>query len=234
MPRYARNDRLGYSGADIQISKRVGGPIGRRAGAYRSKRLKGLGEFKRPKSLTPVRWPEDRVTFRGVVRETWGGCDTSGPSSSGRSCRPSAPAMDPALVEPPAFLAAEPERVSEHVHALRAGARGGLRDRRRHVQARRAQDPGDRHRRARGRRRAARPKRSRPRLRRRSCSGCSTRARSRWSRGSTTSGPLGPRPARVRRTRSDGSDPVDRRRDARKRPRAAVSRRVQERVVLIR
>ena len=85
-----------------------------RAGAYRNKRLKGLGEFDRPKSLTRVRWPEDRVTLRGVARETAEWMGKLRPFILGAILLAIWPAMDPALMEPPKFLQTEPERVSEH------------------------------------------------------------------------------------------------------------------------
>ena len=85
-----------------------------RAGAYRNKRLKGLGEFDRPKSLTRVRWPEDRVTLRGVARETAEWMGKLRPFILGAILLTIWPAMDPALMEPPKFLQTEPERVSEH------------------------------------------------------------------------------------------------------------------------
>lgn len=80
----------------------------------RGKRLKGLEEFKPPpwKGRAHL-WPEDRVTFGGVMRDTFHWL---------RALRPFVllgillvvwAGMDPALVEPPAFLSTDPEHVAE-------------------------------------------------------------------------------------------------------------------------
>lgn len=79
----------------------------------RRKRLKGLDEFQRPYPLGRVRWPEDRVTLRGVARETMEWLGKLRPFILGAILLTIWPAMDPALVEPPGFLATEPERVDE-------------------------------------------------------------------------------------------------------------------------
>jgi len=60
-------------------------------------------------------WPDDdRVTVRGVVRETVGWLGKLRPFILGAILITIWPAMDPALVEPPGFLATEPEQVNEH------------------------------------------------------------------------------------------------------------------------
>jgi endonuclease YncB( thermonuclease family) len=75
--------------------------------------LKGLGEFERPKSLSRVRWQEDRVTVGGVARETVEWLGKLRPFILGAILLSIWPAADPALMEPPSFLATEPERVSQ-------------------------------------------------------------------------------------------------------------------------
>ena len=77
-------------------------------------RLRGLGEFREPAFKRRMRWPEDRVTVRGLVRDTLRWL---------RALRPFillailvsiyVGAGDPALIEPPSFLSADPEQVSE-------------------------------------------------------------------------------------------------------------------------
>jgi endonuclease YncB( thermonuclease family) len=60
-------------------------------------------------------WPDDdKVTLRGVVRETVEWLGKLRLFILGAILLTIWPAMDPALVEPPAFLATEPERVNEH------------------------------------------------------------------------------------------------------------------------
>jgi endonuclease YncB( thermonuclease family) len=87
--------------------------VGRIFNFRQRRRLKGLGEFQRPKSLTRVRWPEDEVTLGGVARETVEWLGKLRPFILGAILLSIWPAMDPALMEPPAFLAMEPERVDE-------------------------------------------------------------------------------------------------------------------------
>ena len=88
--------------------------MGRIFNFRRRRRLKGLGEFQRPRSLTRVRWPEDRVTLGGVARETIEWLGKLRPFILGAILLSIWPAMDPALVEPPEFLSTAPEQVNEH------------------------------------------------------------------------------------------------------------------------
>jgi endonuclease YncB( thermonuclease family) len=87
-------------------------PVGRIFNFRRQRRLKGLSEFQRPRSLTRLRWPEDRVTVRGVARETIEWLGHLRPFILGAILLTIWPAMDPALVEPPGFLSTDPERVA--------------------------------------------------------------------------------------------------------------------------
>ena len=76
--------------------------------------LRGLEEFRESAFKGRMRWPEDRVTARGLVRGTLRWL---------RALRPFillailvsiyVGAGDPALIEPPSFLSADPEQVSE-------------------------------------------------------------------------------------------------------------------------
>ena len=61
-------------------------------------------------------WPKDRdeVTVRGVARETVGWLRIFRPFILGAIALLAWPTLDPALVEPPAFLSMNPEQVSEH------------------------------------------------------------------------------------------------------------------------
>jgi micrococcal nuclease len=82
-------------------------PFRRRRGRWTKSRNYGA-----PKPLKF--WPdEDRVTLRGVARETVGWLGKLRPFILGAILLSIWPAMDPALVEPPGFLATEPERVNE-------------------------------------------------------------------------------------------------------------------------
>jgi endonuclease YncB( thermonuclease family) len=87
--------------------------VGRIFNFRRRSRLKGLSEFQRPKSLVRVRWQEDRVTVGGVARETVQWLGKLRPFILGAILLTIWPAMDPALVEPPSFLATAPEQVNE-------------------------------------------------------------------------------------------------------------------------
>lgn len=63
----------------------------------------------------PRFWPdEDEVTLRGVARETVEWLGKLRPFILGAILLTAWPAMDPALVEPPGFLASEPEQVNAH------------------------------------------------------------------------------------------------------------------------
>jgi endonuclease YncB( thermonuclease family) len=63
----------------------------------------------------PRFWPDDnKVTVRGVARETVEWLGKLRPFILGAILLTIWPTMDPALVEPPGFLATEPERVNEH------------------------------------------------------------------------------------------------------------------------
>ena len=69
-------------------------------------------------------WPDgDKVTLHGVARETVEWLGKLRPFILGATLLTIWPAMDPALVEPPSFLATEPERVSEQF--TRCGPRRG-------------------------------------------------------------------------------------------------------------
>ena len=62
----------------------------------------------------PQFWPDDdRITIGGVARETIGWLGKLRPIILGAILLSIWPAMDPALIEPPAFLSGEPERVAE-------------------------------------------------------------------------------------------------------------------------
>src|SRR5205085_978015 len=75
-------------------------------------RLRSLDEFRAPAFKGRMRWPEDRVTARGVARETGQWLGTLRPLILAGILLSIWPAMDPALVEPPSFLSSGPERVS--------------------------------------------------------------------------------------------------------------------------
>ena len=74
-------------------------------------RLRSLDEFREP--AFKGRWPEDRVTARGVARETVQWLGKLRPFILGGILLSIWPAVDPALVEPPSFLSTDPEPVSE-------------------------------------------------------------------------------------------------------------------------
>jgi endonuclease YncB( thermonuclease family) len=57
-------------------------------------------------------WPEDRVTVRGVARETWWWLGKLRPFIFAGIAFVAWAGADPALVEPPAFLSTEPELVN--------------------------------------------------------------------------------------------------------------------------
>ena len=70
-------------------------------------------DYRAPKPLKF--WPDDdKVTLRGVARETLEWLGKLRPFILGAILLSIWPAMDPALVEPPGFLATEPELVNEH------------------------------------------------------------------------------------------------------------------------
>ena len=73
-------------------------------------RLRGLDEFRDPPFKGQVRFAEHRVTARGLVRDTlwWLRNFMIGAVAIGVLW----PALDPALVEPPGFLATEPEPIN--------------------------------------------------------------------------------------------------------------------------
>lgn len=73
---------------------------------------------------SPRFWPEDRVTVRGTARETIRWLGRLRPFILGAILLSIWPALDPALVEPPAFLATEPERIDAHF--TRCGPGRGL------------------------------------------------------------------------------------------------------------
>lgn len=74
------------------------------------KRLKGLDEFEPSQRLRF--WPPERTTVRGVARETVGWLRTLRPFILGGILLVAWPTLDPALVEPPAFLSTEPEQAA--------------------------------------------------------------------------------------------------------------------------
>ena len=85
---------------------------------FKFRRRKG-SDWTRPRSTgarpRPLRfWPEDRVTLRGVARETVEWLRRLRPVILGAILLTVWPAVDPALVEPPSFLANAPEQVNEH------------------------------------------------------------------------------------------------------------------------
>lgn len=59
-------------------------------------------------------WPEDRVTLRGVMRDTWRWLIVLRPFILLGILLVAWAGMDPALVEPPKFLSTDPEHVSEN------------------------------------------------------------------------------------------------------------------------
>ena len=64
--------------------------------------------------LRPPRfWPEDRVTFRGLARDTWRWLRILRPFILFGILCVLWVGMDPALVEPPGFLSTDPEKVSQ-------------------------------------------------------------------------------------------------------------------------
>ena len=74
--------------------------------------MKGLDEFDRRQRIRF--WPdEDRVTVRGVARDTWRWLGVLRPFILLAILVSAWIGMDPALVEPPALLSTEPERVDE-------------------------------------------------------------------------------------------------------------------------
>ena len=77
-------------------------------------RLWSLDEFRTPAFKGRMRWPEDRVTARGVARDTWRWLGVLRPFILfGILVSAYVGAGDPALVEPPALLSSDPEPVSE-------------------------------------------------------------------------------------------------------------------------
>ena len=77
-------------------------------------RLRDLSEFRAPAFKGRMRWPEDRVTLRGVARDTGYWLRALRPFILfGILVSAYVGLGDPALVEPPAFLSGDPEPVSE-------------------------------------------------------------------------------------------------------------------------
>ena len=76
---------------------------------------KGWTRARKHRSPKPLKfWPdEDRITVRGVARETVEWLGKLRPFILGAILLTIWPAADPALIEPPSFLATAPERVSE-------------------------------------------------------------------------------------------------------------------------
>ena len=80
----------------------------------RGRRLRGLDEFATPAWKGRTRfWPEERITFRGVVRDTLRWLRVLRPFVLLGILLVAWAGMDPALVEPPEFLSTHPERVAE-------------------------------------------------------------------------------------------------------------------------
>ena len=80
----------------------------------KSKRLKSLDEFEEPEWKGRTRWADDRVTVRGVARDTWRWLGVLRPFILfGILASLYVGAGDPALVEPPAFLSSDPETVDQ-------------------------------------------------------------------------------------------------------------------------
>jgi len=76
----------------------------------RKKRWANARDYRAPKPLKF--WPDDdRVTLLGVARETWWWLGKLRLFILGGMLLPLWPAVDPALVEPPALLSTDPERV---------------------------------------------------------------------------------------------------------------------------
>jgi len=80
---------------------------------FRRRRWRKARDFGAPKPSLRF-WPEDRVTLRGIARETIGWLRIFRPFILGAILLLAWPTLDPALVEPPALLSMEPEQISEH------------------------------------------------------------------------------------------------------------------------
>jgi endonuclease YncB( thermonuclease family) len=80
---------------------------------FRRRRLRGVEEFD-PRQRIRF-WPEDRnrVTVRGLARDTWRWLRVLRPVILLGILLSVWPAADPALIEPPGFLQNDPEQVSE-------------------------------------------------------------------------------------------------------------------------
>lgn len=78
---------------------------------FRRRRLKSLDEFDRRQRLRF--WPEDRVTAKGVARDTWRWLGVLRPFILLGILVSAWVATDPALIEPPAFLSTGSETVDE-------------------------------------------------------------------------------------------------------------------------
>jgi endonuclease YncB( thermonuclease family) len=80
---------------------------------FRRRRLRGVEEFDPRQRLRF--WPEDRnrVTVRGLARDTWRWLRVLRPVILLGILLSVWPAADPALIEPPGFLQNDPEQVSE-------------------------------------------------------------------------------------------------------------------------
>ena len=77
----------------------------------RGRRLRGVGEF-RPSQR--IRFsPEPRVSIGGVARDTWRWLGRLRPFIFGAILLSIWPTLDARLVEPPAWLSSEPERVNQ-------------------------------------------------------------------------------------------------------------------------
>ena len=67
--------------------------------------------FRRRRSRFDTRWPGDRITMRGLTRDTLGWLGALRPFILGGIALTIWPTLDPALVEPVDFLASAPERI---------------------------------------------------------------------------------------------------------------------------
>ena len=76
---------------------------------FRGRRLRGVGEFKPSQRIRF--WPEPRVTVGGVARDTLRWLGRLRPVILGAILLSLWPTLDARLVEPPAWLSAEPEPV---------------------------------------------------------------------------------------------------------------------------
>ena len=80
---------------------------------FRRRRWTKLRHYGAPKPLKF--WPDDdKVTVRGVARETIEWLGQLRPFILGAILLTIWPAVDPALIEPPGFLSSDPEQVNEH------------------------------------------------------------------------------------------------------------------------